>query len=163
MPGGDDVSEQPAKVHKPAWPVGATIFVSVLALAMIGYAMSVVVASRGATDWMMVVPVAAVGVLGLVFVLVEDWRETATNAGAKRDDWKSSIPALAFMTVLVAYVAATPFIGFDLATVLFVVISLLIQGERRPLVLAGIGVAASLAIVWLFVRVFAISLPTMFL
>jgi hypothetical protein len=163
----DKPSDDAATQAKPVKPIGATIFIAVLALVMVGYALSVVIAARGATDWMMVAPVAAVGVVALCFAVVEDWREALARAVAgvapKRDSWKSSLPALGFMALLVAYVAATPFVGFDLATVVFVVASLILQGERRPLVLAGVGIAASLAIVWLFVRVFAIALPTLFL
>ncbi|MCO6392668.1 hypothetical protein GTW25_16710 [Aliihoeflea aestuarii] len=161
------IEDKAADAVKPVRPIGATIFMAVLALAMIGYAVSVVVAARGATDWMMVAPVAAVGVLALGFAVMEDWREAfaraAAGVAAKREGWKSSLPALGFMALLVAYVAATPFVGFDLATMVFVVASLILQGERRPLVVAGIGIAASLAIVWLFVHVFAIALPTLFL
>ena len=153
---------QPAKSDRRAWPVGATIFTLALAFAFAGYALDVTAKARGATDWMMILPAAGIGLLALAASLIEDWREAARSPEPEiaPEDRVQTRNALVFMGVLAAYVMAIPYAGFDVATFVFLATALLVQGERRPLVVAGFALLTTLAVVWAFVSLLAVSLPT---
>jgi len=58
-----------------------------------------------------------------------------------------------------AYVFAFPWIGYPLATFLYVAAFVYLGNYRRPLVAACVGVAASLGFVFLFMRIVYVSLP----
>lgn len=57
------------------------------------------------------------------------------------------------MGIFAVYILSLPYLGFDIGTALFVVANLLLDGERRPLVLIGVpvlfAVAATICFGWL--------------
>jgi hypothetical protein len=156
---------QSLRNERRAWPIGATIFALAMAALFAGYALDVVSKARGATDWMMIVPAAGIGTVALIASLIEDWRAPARRqdpdeaaAGTVQD-----IRALSFMAVLAVYVTAIPFAGFDIASFVFLATALLIQGERRPTVVLGFSLICAALVVWMFVSVLDVPLPTMLL
>ncbi|MEO7743199.1 MAG: tripartite tricarboxylate transporter TctB family protein [Usitatibacter sp.] len=63
------------------------------------------------------------------------------------------------IALIAAYVVAVPYTGFFLTTALFLGIFPRIGGMQRPLLCAAIGVAGSLALAVVFMRIAYISLP----
>ncbi len=59
------------------------------------------------------------------------------------------------------YVYIMDYIGFLIATVLFLVAAMYIFGERRKLILAGVSIAASVIVYFLFTEAFMIVLPVL--
>lgn len=59
----------------------------------------------------------------------------------------------------VAYVACMPWLGYFLASSLFVTAFVYVGNYRRPLMAACVGIAASLCFLFLFMRVVYVSLP----
>jgi putative tricarboxylic transport membrane protein len=58
-----------------------------------------------------------------------------------------------------AYVFSFPWLGYFIATFLYVTAFVFLGNYRRPLVAACVGIAASLAFMFLFMRVVYVSLP----
>lgn len=63
------------------------------------------------------------------------------------------------IALVAAYVFAVPWLGFFLTTALFLGVFPWVGGLRRPLLSAMLGIAGSLALVVVFMRVAYISLP----
>ena len=63
------------------------------------------------------------------------------------------------IALVAAYVIAAPWLGFFLATALFLAIFPSVGGLRRPILTAAIGVIGSVALIVVFMRVAYISLP----
>lgn len=64
------------------------------------------------------------------------------------------------MAALIVYSLATRWIGFDVASVLFMAFCLWVQGERRMLVLIPLPVAFGLLVTWLLVHGARAPVPT---
>lgn len=154
--------------RRPAWPVGAVVFTLAVAGAFAWYAVDVSLKARGPTDWMMIVPAAAIGIIALLVCIVEDIR--AHRAVPAPDD---EVPAagdethplrsIAFMALLAAYVAAIPWTGFDVGTFLFLAAALVVQGERswwRCLLFASL---VTVPVVYVFVHLLQVRLATLIL
>lgn len=58
-----------------------------------------------------------------------------------------------------AYVFAFPWIGYPLATFLYVAVFVFFGNYRRPLVAACVGIVAGLGFMYLFMRIVYVSLP----
>ena len=63
------------------------------------------------------------------------------------------------IALVAAYVVAVPYTGFFLTTALFLAIFPWVGGVRRPVLSAAIGIAGSVALVVVFMRIAYISLP----
>ena len=61
--------------------------------------------------------------------------------------------------LVAAYVILVPWLGFFLSTALFLAAFPWLGGLRRPLLTAALGIAGSLVLVVIFMRVAYISLP----
>ncbi|GGK53672.1 hypothetical protein GCM10011322_45590 [Salinarimonas ramus] len=160
----DGASPESASPRRPAWPVGAVLFALALALAMAGYAADVASKSRGIADTILIVPAAAIGIVALLAAIAEDVaaaRRTTLDDAKVREEARQTRASLAFMALLVAYVAAIPHAGFDAATFVFLAASLALQGERRPLVLIGFAALVTAPVVWIFVALLSVRLPTL--
>ncbi|MGP9818596.1 tripartite tricarboxylate transporter TctB family protein [Salinarimonas sp. NSM] len=58
----------------------------------------------------------------------------------------------ALMGLLIAYAFSIPWIGFDVASILFMATGLWILGERRPLFVAALSLAFGLGVTWLLLH-----------
>jgi len=63
------------------------------------------------------------------------------------------------IALIAAYVVAVPWLGFFVTTALFLAAFPWVAGLRRPLLAAALGIAGSLALVVVFMRIAYISLP----
>lgn len=144
--------------------IGRFLLPLVLAAGFSFYAVDVYRKARGVTDWMLIVPAAAIGILALLFVIAEVMRRRARNAPEQSTQNSGSArPALGFMALLTAYVCAIPYAGFDIATFLFLALTLRLQGERRWLVLLFFSLAVTVPVVLVFVKLLSVKLFTLVL
>jgi hypothetical protein len=63
------------------------------------------------------------------------------------------------IALIAAYVVAVPWLGFFVTTALFLAAFPWVAGLRRPVLTAALGIAGSLALVVVFMRIAYISLP----
>ncbi len=63
------------------------------------------------------------------------------------------------IVLTVAYVSALPWLGYFVATLLYVTAFVYFGNYRRASVAAGVGIVASAAFMFLFMRVVYVSLP----
>lgn len=75
-----------------------------------------------------------------------------------RNNWR--IPV--FMALLGIYVFTMRILGFDLATFLFMLLSLVLQGERRWPMLVGYSLIFAVVVTWFFKTMLTVSVPTLF-
>jgi putative tricarboxylic transport membrane protein len=86
-------------------------------------------------------------------------------SGAEADDASQAPPAMhlgklaAGAGLVLAYVVTVPWLGFFVATAVFLAAFPWFGGLRRPILTGALGVAGSLALVVVFMRVAYISLP----
>lgn len=90
--------------------------------------------------------------------------ETAAAAGATPDSGQQpqrEYPGrlLAGIVLIAAFALGVDWLGFFVATAVFLTAFMLIGGLRRPLLACAIGVAGSFALIVIFMRVAYISLP----
>lgn len=132
---------------------GALIFAAVLALAVLGFAWSVVDEARRVTDWLLIAPAAILAAAAFLWAGVTDLRLPPNAA-------KAALP-VTLVALTCAFAASAPFIGFDLATAAFILLCLLVQGDRSwwRLALASVGGAALMT--WVFVDLLLVRLPVM--
>lgn len=86
--------------------------------------------------------------------------------GKKRKN-KEAIPSfkwkklIQMVIVLLLYVFLMEYIGFVLSTVLFMIVSMFLYGERRAKILLPVSIVISVVVYLLFTKAFMIILPTM--
>lgn len=140
------------------FPAGALLFALALALAMAGYALSVFDTSRRITDWLLIVPVAVIGIASIGVAVLDDVIRRCALDEPTQGDGNGRIGA-ALVVLVLAYVGAASWIGFDLATAAFVALALVLQGERRPAVVLLISFLTAGLLVWLFKQAMGVPLP----
>jgi len=78
------------------------------------------------------------------------------NSKMPQFNWKELLPML---IVLLAYVFLLEYLGFIIMTLVFMVVSMWILGERRAIFLAAVPLVSTFGIYYLFSNVFMISFP----
>ncbi len=150
-------------------PVLVTLAVLILALAYMGDAYA---ASKRIHNLIMLVPMTAIVVVLAAIIFIKelgsrriasrDAGESAKPPAPSGDKAGASASAIAAMMMgLLAYAMASPWIGFDVASILFLVFCLFIQGERRLVVLAAFSIPSGLAVTWLLINGARSPVPTM--
>ncbi|WP_051231568.1 tripartite tricarboxylate transporter TctB family protein [Stutzerimonas azotifigens] len=154
----------PEEKSRSASDIGGILLPLALAAGFAFYALDVYRKARGVTDWMLIVPTAAVGVLALLFIMSQVLRRQARKQTEQAGRSNESIrPALGFMALLLAYACTLPYIGFDVATFLFLALALRLQGERRWWVLLLFSLVVTVPVVLLFVKLLSVKLFTLVL
>ncbi|MFY0634349.1 MAG: tripartite tricarboxylate transporter TctB family protein [Vannielia sp.] len=76
-----------------------------------------------------------------------------------REAWGTPLSA----ALLGVYVLAMPLLGFDVATVLYIALCMILQGARDWRIIAGFSLVAGLLPVWAIEKMLSIPVPTLFL
>ena len=146
---------------RPNW--GSLILACVLALSVLFYGWSILDMARRTTDWLLIAPAAVIAAVAFVWAGITDHlvRRTAMDLATAAQSEVARPVILIGLTC--AYVGAAPFIGFDLGTAVFILLCLLVQGERSlwKLALASAGGAA--VMIWIFVELLMVRLPVLLL
>lgn len=144
---------------QPRIPVGALLFSVFLAVAMIAYAFSILDTARRVTDWLLIAPVAVIGVICLAAAALDDWRQGRLGRDPAEAHGDGRIGA-ALIVIVLGYAVSIPWIGFDIATAIFVAVTLILQGERRPQVVVPMSLLTAGILVWLFRHLMGVPLPS---
>ncbi len=142
---------------------GALIFACVLAAAVLFFAWSVLGMARRPTDWLLIVPAAVLGAATFLWAGLSDIRVRLTVCnltGAARGE---AARPLVLIGLTGAFACAAPFIGFDLGAAIFILLCLLVQGERSWWKLALASVGGTALMTWIFVDLLMVRLPVLFL
>ncbi|UMA66775.1 tripartite tricarboxylate transporter TctB family protein (plasmid) [Roseivivax marinus] len=135
------------------------LFALGLMAAVVIYLWSVLDASRGPQDWLMILPAGLVCIAALLWAggsdVVRESRDT-TGAGSERD---SSLLPPALLVLICLYAPAAGLIGFDIATAIFIPAALVLQGERRPVDLGLASLGGTALLMWVFLDLLAVRLP----
>lgn len=76
-----------------------------------------------------------------------------------RQVWGTPLSAI----LLLVYVLSVPFVGFDIGTVTYIALCMLLQGARDWRVIVPFSLAAGLLPLWAIETILSISIPTTFL
>lgn len=109
--------------------------------------------------------VIAVGILYLVILRsVIHVVPHETRVAAERQPLSPLVQRRIFggMALLIVYVAVMGVIGFDVATVLYVGLTLALLGERRPVMLVVLPVVFGLLVVYAFRMMVTVPVPTLY-
>ena len=137
------------------------LFALGLAAAVCIYVWSVLHASRGPQDWLMILPA---GLLCIAALLWAGGKDTARELRSERDAERDASPLPPALLLLIClYAPSTGILGFDGATALFIAAALAMQGERRPLRLALASLGGTALLMWIFLDLLAVRLPTLLL
>jgi len=157
--------------HLPDWE--HLLFLATLLGFVIWYLSTVTVASATFSNLILVAPVSAAAILFLLYI---GWKEFAglssdaptelaqtepqSNASAGRFRSGSAGTIAALMGLFALFVAATPYVGFDISTFFFVAATLRLLGERRVIfsLTLAFAVAAALSIAALTLLTFPMPL-----
>lgn len=146
------------------------LLLAVLAGVLIWYLADNYGASSRFTNLLFVVPVGMVG-LGLILLVVIgvliNIRDDARDSGEK--EWaeagekvgKVQPSTVAMMVLFAAYAISAEYIGFDLASFLFIFCALLLNGERRWFFLIVFPAIFTAILTWLFRFGVPVPLPTL--
>lgn len=146
--------------RRPGYPVGAIVFGLCLLGAMAGYAYSILDSARRTTDWLLIGPVATISIVALGAAILDDVRRHRSAKTPPTDLADGRIGAALVIAVL-AYAGAVAWIGFDVGTALFVTVALILQGERRVLVIVPAALITAGGLVYLFRHVMGVPLPSL--
>lgn len=147
------------RLRAPSW--GHLAFIGSAAAFLVWYFLDAYGASSRLENLMLIGPATLVG-LGLCIFLAA--AEVLTLEGApERDALPSIDPRVpAFMALLAAYVAALVFdVGFDVASLVFLVASLWVLGERRPVLLLVFPAVFTVLIVLGMQELLSVPVPTL--
>lgn len=155
---GDEVPGV-APVTPSRFPLGSILLALFLGMAMAAYALSVFEHARRVTDWLLIVPVAVLGIATLAVAALDDWRQGRLGRAPARGEGDGKIGA-ALVVLVLAYVGSIPWVGFDVATAIFIALALVLQGERRLKVVLPVSLLTAGLLVWLFRHVMGIPVPS---
>ncbi len=122
-------------------------------------------ASARVENLLLILPAAVVVMLLCGWIiggfLVHAGRRTETYLRRCRETPKEKKPVSVFgaMCILAAYVLCMDWIGFDLATFLFMMALMFLQGERRPLWLGGFSLLFSVLVSLFFEYMIPYPMP----
>ena len=139
---------------------GPLIFASLLAAGMAIYAWSVLATSRSTVDWLLILPAAVAGIAALIWSGLADLLADRTRAASASG---GALVPVALLVLIALYASSLAFVGFDVATAIFIALALLIQGERRPLLVVGNAVLGTALLVWIFADLLSVRMPTLLL
>jgi hypothetical protein len=154
QPGPDDLTERGS--------LGHLLFLLGLGAAGVWYLADVLIRARHVES------VLLVGVMApplLLLIAVEAVREARRlyrtgSVVLVPADWGGATVLAGLMAAFAAMIAALPWAGFDAGMAAYLVVSLLVQGERRPAVLAS-AAAGGVAIGWAIARLLPYGAPTL--
>lgn len=120
---------------------GALIFACGLALAVLFYAWSVLDMARRTTDWLLIAPAAVIAAGAFVWAGIGDIRVRRIATDLTTAAQGEAARPVILIGLTCAFAGAAPFVGFDLGTAVFILLCLLVQGERSwwKLVVASVG------------------------
>jgi hypothetical protein len=142
---------------------GALIFACLLASAVLFYALSVLGMARRTTDWLLIAPGAVIAAAAFLWAGIADIRVHRSVSNLAETARSEAARPVILIGLTCAFASAAPFIGFDLGAAIFILLCLLVQGERSwwKLALASVGGAA--VMIWIFVDLLMVRLPVLFL
>jgi len=141
---------------------GPLAFAALLALAMLVYAWSVMGIARGLTDWLLILPVALIGAAAFLWAGVADMKPLTGLTKVVERTWGEDVKPILLLVLTGAYTCAAPYAGFDVGTAVFILLALLLQGERSWWKLALASLAGAALMTWIFTDLLSVRLPTLF-
>ncbi|WP_237214880.1 tripartite tricarboxylate transporter TctB family protein [Falsiroseomonas oryziterrae] len=146
---------------------GHVAFLGFIALAIGWYLLDARSVSTSPQNLMFIQPVALFG-LGLVlFILPQCLRPARHPAQVpveadpadEEDEPGGRVRVIAVTAALGVYAVAIPWLGFDIATWLFILATMAICGERRPLHLLAYPAITAFLLVWGFTLIVPFPMP----
>ncbi len=144
-----------------------------VALAIAGfsivYVTSAYMGSSRIQNVIFIIPMAVLIVLLTLVLLSRSFRSrknplevSEAPVAATPKEGTAPLGIAGMMFGLIVYAAVIPWLGFDVASILYMAGCLWVQGERRPIVVIAFSVLFSLAITWLLINGARIPAPTLF-
>ena len=139
------------------------------ALFTIWYASDAWAAQAKVQNMLLIGPAAALALILIAVLAVAEVRRIAKGTdAAEPSDLPSDTFAARYGTPLAAallgvYVIVMPLVGFDVATVVYVAVSMVLQGARDWRVILAFSLAAGLLPVWALEEMLSIPVPTLVL
>jgi len=149
------------------------LFLATLLGFVIWYLSTVTVASATFSNLILVAPVSAAAILFLLYIGWKEFAALSSDAPTElpQTEPQSNVPAgrfrsgsvgtiAALMGLFALFVAATPYVGFDISTFFFVAATVWLLGERRVIfsLTLAFAVAAALSIAALTLLTFPMPL-----
>ena len=138
---------------------GALIFSLFVAAAMLFYAWTIMDVARGLTDYLLILPAAIIGAIAAIWAGLTDLKPLKGLAAVTRRPLREEAKPIARLMLTVAYAFAAPFLGFDIATALFIALALFLQGERSWWKLALASLVGAALMTWVFTGPLMVRLP----
>lgn len=85
--------------------------------------------------------------------------DTGDDTRTFREAWGTPLSA----ALLGVYVIALPIVGFDVATVVYIALCMMLQGARDWRIILGFSLVAGLLPVWAIEKMLSVPVPTLFL
>ncbi len=126
--------------------------------------------SPRADNLLLILPASLLAIVLFVIIVVKEIKlvriapdvDSVVETTGRGPAIASNLHVPAFMGIMGMYVLSMPYIGFDVATFLFMASSLLIQGERRWPVIVGFSLVFAVLVTWSFKMILSAPVPTMF-
>lgn len=139
---------------------GALVFAILAAIALAIYAWTILGTARNAGDWLLILPVAGIGVAAFVWAVIADGRSFMRSGKQLAAHLPKGVAKPVMLLFLIAaYAISLPVIGFDIGTAVFLGLALLVQGERRIWLILLNALVGTALIVWVFHGLLTVRLP----
>lgn len=139
------------------------VFASFLAGFCLWYLIETLSVSTDFQNWLLIAPASLLGLGIYLFIIGAEVLGAGPDpkAPARAGRPPLDVRVLAFMALVGLYVISMPFIGFDTASVLFLVAALRLQGERRWPLVIGYSAVVGLGAAWVFKSMLSVPVPTL--
>ena len=147
-----------------AW--GHVVLLIGIAMVVLWYLRDTYMASHQIGNLVFILPVSVITLALCTAVLVQTVREAGTtetaDAQAPAKPWIERYGAVLMMALFALFVLGSDRIGFDICAYLFIALAIVVQGEKRPLVVLAYPAIFVGLITYGFKAVVPVPMPTMF-
>ncbi|MFW8564780.1 tripartite tricarboxylate transporter TctB family protein [Orrella sp. 11846] len=155
---------------------GHVIVVLALSAGIALYLTDTINASKRLGNLVFILPASILGLILCLLVLLSIFRdalrsgaaaasgESATSADeSSKETFYERVRPLLMMVLFAIYVLLMPVLGMDLASVLFMIVALILNGERHPGMVIGFSVVFALLATLIFKWILPYPMHTLFL
>jgi len=138
--------------------------VSFFLLISVWYLLDAYGASSSTENLLLILPVATVVIVLCLWILGRVFFQTSkqkakTDAEEHTKPEKKKVSVFGAMIILAAFVLSMDWVGFDLATFVFLAALMFLQGERRPIWLVGFSLVYAILVSLFFESMIPYPMP----
>ena len=167
--GASSDEREPAMNDRDTWLArldwGHALVVLGMAAGIVVYLIDAFQASSKVGNLILILPASILGLILCLLMAVSIWRQ-ASNRGspsappAVREPLSERLRPLVLLGLFTLYVLLLPLLGLDIGSLLFLILALIANGERRPVFIVLYSLVFAAVVTLLFKSILPYPMPT---